>query len=68
MFFANCIACSLWGQMVDMTAITVVPVSLLSSYQYVSCVCSVSVCVVLCVVLWPCVFCVRSVRVRVCLV
>ena len=58
-----------WGQMVNVMAITVVPVSLLLSYQYVLCVQCVSVCLycVLCCgpvcvrsvcvgVLWPCVF------------
>ena len=49
------------GEMVNVTAITVVPVSLRSSYQYVLCVCNV--CVVGCGPVW-----VRSVRVRVCLV
>ena len=51
---------SVWGEMVNVAAITVVPVSLLSSYQHVlcvQCVCAVLCCGPVCV--WP--FCVWSV-------
>ena len=53
----------MWGQMVNVTAITVVPVSLLSSYQYVLCcgpVCLCPCCACSCV--WSVCACVDSKR------